>query len=110
MSYIPDRGDLVWVDFDPTKGREQKGHRPALIISPKHYHKVSDLSLVCPITSNQKKWPWKVLLPKNYTVTGSIIVDQLKSIDIKARKLQFIAKLDRDILDEVLAKVETLIE
>jgi mRNA interferase MazF len=108
MTVLPDRGDLVWVNFTPQSGNEQAGHRPALVVSPKIYHKKSKFTLVCPITSNITFWPWKVILPEDAVVQGAILVDQLRSIDRVARKPAIIGKVSQDIMDEVVAKIAVL--
>ena len=87
MSALPERGALVWVDFRPHSGREQAGHRPALVISPRIYHERSRLAVVCPITSSLRPWPWKVVLPTGLPVSGAVLVDQVRAIDRDARGL-----------------------
>lgn len=105
---IPDRGQIVWVNFNPQKGHEQAGRRPAFVISPAAYNAVSNCVLVCPITSNTAPWPWKVFLEDD-AVTGAILVDQIKSIDVKARQLEVTdQKISPSVLDEVMAKLATL--
>ncbi len=105
----PDRGDIVWVDFNPQKGHEQAGRRPALVVSPATYNGVSTCILVCPITSNTDPWPWKVPLPESDGVTGAVLVDQLKSIDAAARKVELAEQsLDAELMAEVLARLATL--
>lgn len=105
----PKRGQIVWVNFNPQKGHEQAGRRPALVISPVTYNGVSNCVLLCPITSNTGPWPWKVLLPDNGEVTGAVLVDQIKSIDGAARDLevtdQFVAP---DVMADILARLATL--
>ena len=104
----PERGQIVWLNFNPQRGHEQAGRRPALVISPASYQEVSNCILVCPITSNIAPWPWKVPLNEG-KVSGAILVDQLKSVDREARNIepteQFIPE---DTLAEVLARLATL--
>jgi mRNA interferase MazF len=109
MSQLPERGDVVWINFTPQKGHEQAGHRPALVLSPKLYHEKSSLAVVCPITSNTQPWPWKVMLPEDFPVQGAILTDQLRSIDREARKLTIIHPAPERVLEEVLAKVGVLL-
>lgn len=109
MNDIPNRGALVWINFNPQSGHEQAGHRPALVISPRIYHEKSKLALVCPITSNTQPWPWKVMLPIDSPVEGAILTDQIRSIDREARKLKIIGSTSDDILQDVLAKVAVLV-
>ena len=91
-SYIPNRGDIVYLDFNPTKGHEQRGYRPALIISPAAYSEKSLLALFCPITSQQKGYPFEVLLPEDLQTQGVILVDQIRSLDWRMRKIKFVAE------------------
>ncbi|MDD2935276.1 MAG: endoribonuclease MazF [Candidatus Pacebacteria bacterium] len=107
--YIPERGDIVWLDFDPTKGHEQKGRRPAFVLSLKSYNKKSGLVLFCPVTSISKKYPFEVIV-NNCPIDGVILVDQIKSLDWDKRKIEFICRLDADILEEVIKKVLVLVK
>ncbi len=108
MSYIPDRGDIVWIQMNPQAGREQAGHRPAFVVSPKSYNGKVGLALLCPITSKEKGYPFEVLITgKN--IQGVILSDQVKSLDWKAREARLEEKAGRAITDEVIAKIETLI-
>jgi mRNA interferase MazF len=109
MSNIPDRGDLVWVNFNPQSGLEQAGHRPALVISPKLYHANSKLVTLCPITSSIQPWPWKVMLPEKSPIAGAVLTDQIRSVDREARKLKIIGKADSATLKDVLAKISVLL-
>lgn len=104
------RGNLLWLNFSPNKGHEQAGRRPAVVISPAAYNGVSHCMLVCPITSNTDPWPWKVVLPENLSVGGAILVDQIKSIDAKARKAEPTGDaLPEDVLSEVMGRLGTLV-
>jgi len=107
-NYIPDKGDLVWVSLDPSLGHEQKGRRPVLVLSPRGYNKVSELCLAVPITSHKKGYPFE------YEFTGSklsgiILVDQIRSVSFKDRKVQKIEKIKNDALRGVLAKIKVLL-
>ncbi len=108
MSDLPDRGDLVWVDFTPQAGHEQAGHRPALVISPRIYHERSQTAVVCPITSNTGPWPWKVILPEGSVVGGAILVDQLRSVDRASRNVRIAGRAPGSIVAEVLGKLAAL--
>lgn len=104
-----ERGQIVWVNFNPQKGHEQAGRRPALVISPSVYNEVSNCVLVCPITSNVAPWPWKVLLSEGENVTGAVLVDQIKSIDAKARNVEFAGQsVVEETMNEILARLATL--
>ena len=108
-SYIPNRGDIVYLDFNPTKGREQRGYRPALIISPAAYSEKSSLALFCPITSQQKGYPFEVLLPENLQTHGVILVDQIRSLDWRVRQIKFLETVSLEVIAEVQAKIVPLI-
>ena len=86
-SYVPDRGDLVWLEFTPHAGSEQRGRRPALVLSPKSYNGKVGLALFCPVTSKVKGYPFEVKLPDGYAVSGVVLSDQLKSLDWRSRKV-----------------------
>ncbi len=81
--YVPDVDDLIWTDFDPTKGREQAGRRPAL--SPSTFTANTGLAVVCPITSRVRPFPTSVVLPPGLPVAGEILVSHIRSIDTEAR-------------------------
>jgi mRNA interferase MazF len=105
----PERGQIVWVNFNPQKGHEQSGRRPALVVSPTAYNGLSNCVVVCPITSNTSPWPWKVMLPEKGDLTGAILVDQVKSVDAKARNIEASGHfVDSTIMYDVLAKLATL--
>jgi mRNA interferase MazF len=108
--YIPRRGDIVWLDFKPQTGREQDGRRPAVVLSNSSYNKIVGLAVFCPITSKVKNYPFEVPLPEKSDVQGVILADQIKSLDWKQRNAGFIAKLDDQILEKVLALVGKIIE
>jgi mRNA-degrading endonuclease toxin of MazEF toxin-antitoxin module len=109
VSALPERGALVWVDFTPQSGREQAGHRPALVISPRIYHERSRLAVVCPITSSLRPWPWKVALPPGLPVSGAVLVDQLRAIDREARGLRTAGVAPQTVVAEVQAKLAALL-
>ena len=107
--YSPERGDIVWLEFCPQAGHEQAGHRPALVVSPKAYNQKVGLALFCPITSNVKGYPFEVLLPEKHKVSGAILSDRVKSLDWRMRKAKRIACVPKDVLEDVLAKILTLL-
>jgi len=108
-SYVPERGDIVWLEFDPQAGHEQAGIRPALVLSPKSYNQKVGLALFCPITSNIKGYPFEVILPEKLKVTGAILSDQVKSLDWRARKAKRASCVPIDVIEDVQAKIRTLI-
>ena len=108
--WIPDRGQAVWIDMDPQAGHEQRGRRPAMILSPAAYNGKVGLALLCPITSQVKGYPFEVLLPTGSKVQGAILSDQLKSLDWRARKATMICLLPLPVVNEVLSKLGTLLQ
>ena len=108
MAYIPDKGDLVWVNFSPQTGHEQKGRRPAVVLSFKEYNMKTGLALFCPITSHRKGYSFEVVL-KNQKVKGVALSDQIRSLDWKKRKTLFIEKIDPKTLFKCINKIIDLI-
>ncbi len=106
--YVPDRGHIIWVDFNPQAGHEQAGHRPALVISPKLYNEKSGLAICCPITSKVKNYPFAVELSKKLG-GGCVLADQVKSLDWRIRHAKLKSKAPPKLLTEVLEKLEILI-
>ena len=109
IDYCPERGDVVWLDFNPQAGHEQKGRRPAIVLSPSQYNGKVGLALICLITSQIKNYPFEVRLPEGFNVSGVIISDQIKSLDWKMRNVEFIDKVPNSIIVEVISKFRTLI-
>ncbi|OMF68468.1 endoribonuclease MazF [Paenibacillus glucanolyticus] len=107
--YIPDRGDLVWIQFNPQSGHEQSGKRPALVLSPVTYNGKVGLALFCPVTSKAKGYPFEVVIPQDLPIEGVILSDQIKSLDWQSRQAKFICRVPKETLNEVLHKVELLI-
>jgi mRNA interferase MazF len=110
MAYVPERGDAVWLMFNPQAGHEQAGRRPALVLSPAAYNGKVGLALLCPITTQQKGYPFEVAIPTNLAVIGVILADQVKSLDWRTRQADFITRLPDSVVAEVLAKLFTLIQ
>jgi len=110
MSYVPKRGDIVWLTFDPQAGHEQAGRRPAFVLSPDAYNRETGLFLACPVTSRIKGYPFEVALPTGLSVSGVILADQIKSLDWKARKAAFADRTPDAVIQDVLALVLPLIE
>lgn len=108
--YIPERGDVVYLDFDPQAGREQKGRRPALVLSPLSYNRRVGLCIVCPITNQTKGYPFEIAIPSGYKVMGVVLADQVKSLDWQARKASFLDHLPQPSVDDVLAKIDVLLK
>ena len=108
-SYVPDSGDIVWLNFTPQAGHEQRGKRPALVISPKIYNEKTSLFICVPITSKIKGYPFEVAIPQDLEVKGVILSDQIKSLDYKVREATFICKLPQHTLQEVKKRIALLI-
>lgn len=107
--YIPDAGDLIWLTFTPQAGREQMGRRPALVLTPLAYNRATSLCIVCPITSQIKVYPFEVVLPHQSEITGVVLADHLRSANWNARQAVFAGKVDEEILNEVKAKLGSLL-
>ena len=107
--YIPDRGDAVWLTFDPQSGHEQRGRRPAVVLSPRSYNSVTGLALFCPVTSKIKGYPFEVVLPSVTKIEGVILADQVRNLDWKSRDAEWICKLPSATTEEVLGKLSALI-
>ena len=107
--YIPDRGDVVWLSFDPQSGHEQKGRRPALVISPKEYNQKTNLAIFLPISSKIKGYPFEVHL-ESKNINGVILSDQIKNLDWNVRKADFIEKVSKSILSEVIENIDLLLK
>ncbi len=107
--YIPDRGDIVFLNFDPTRGHEQRGHRPALVLSPISYNCKTSLALFMPITNKQKGYPFEVVLPAELKTQGVVLADQLKCLDWKDRGIEFVEVAPEALIEAVQAKIEPLL-
>jgi mRNA interferase MazF len=108
--YVPERGDVVWLSFNPQAGHEQSGHRPAVVISPRAYNRRVGLALFCPVTSQVKGYPFEVLLPDGLGLEGAILSDQVKSLDWRVRKAKRICVLPPEILEETIARILALVD
>jgi mRNA interferase MazF len=108
-NYIPKKGDFITVTFDPRSGHEQQGRRPALVISNTLFNKHTDLAIVCPITNTYLNFPFHVEIPDQSSLTGYIMVEQVKSIDFVSRKVKFVEKAPLIILNEVLGILDACI-
>jgi mRNA interferase MazF len=108
-SYVPDSGDVVWVDFSPQTGHEQAGRRPAVVLSPRIYNEKAGLAILCPITSQVKGYPFEVALPPKLQVRGVILADQIKSLDWRQRRVQRFGRLAPPVLDQVRQRIAALV-
>lgn len=107
-AYIPDAGDIVWINFNPTKGHEQAGSRPAIVVSHRAYNVKSGLAMVCPITSQIKGYPFEVMIDVD-KIKGVALVDQMRSVDREERKMSYICKSDKNIIIEIKQKLIAII-
>lgn len=108
-SFIPERGNIVWIDFDPQSGHEQAGRRPALVVSPAAYNEKIGLALLCPITSQVKGYPFEVAIPKGLGVSSVILADQIKNLDWRSREAEFGCDVPHKVVNLVLEKLSTLL-
>jgi mRNA interferase MazF len=108
-SFIPDRGNAIWITLDPQAGHEQAGRRPALVLSPISYNRLTDLALLCPITNRVKGYPFEVKIPDGLSVKGVILADQAKSLDWKVRRAELICSLADETVQEVVDRLRTLL-
>ena len=108
-AYVPDAGDLVWLTFDPQAGHEQRGRRPALILSPRSYNAKARLAIACPITSQVKGYPFEVALPTLGAITGVVLADHVKNLDWEARRAVFEAKAPAEVLTDVRERLRPLL-
>ena len=109
MAYVPERGDAIWINFNPQVGHEQAGRRPAIVLSPQSYNGKVGLCLLCPITNQIKGYPFEVLIPAGLAVKGVVLSDQTKSLDWRVRNGEFIAELPGVVTNEVLKKLKSLL-
>ena len=108
-AYIPRKGDFIAVTFDPQSGHEQKGRRPALVVSNDLFNRHTGLAMVCPITNTRRDHPFHVPIPGEANLTGVVMVEQLKSIDFVARDARKISSASPGVLDEVLSLLDACI-
>ena len=109
--YVPNTGDLIWTDFDPSRGREQAGRRPALVVSPASFTDNTGLAVVCPITSKVRPFPTSVVLPEGLPIAGEVLVSHIRSIDAMARPIRYAgAAVPAAIAQEVRAKLDTFVD
>jgi mRNA interferase MazF len=108
-AYIPNKGDYIVATFDPQSGREQKGRRPALVVSNNLFNKHTGMAIVCPVTNARRDFPFHVAVADDATLTGFIMVEQVKSIDFRARRARRIARASDAVLEEVLSILDACV-
>src|SRR5699024_1080791 len=106
---IPDRGDFVYLDFDPQSGTEQTGRRPAIVLSPENFNRITGYATVCPISSTNRKWGFNIDIPNDLAFSGVIISDQVKNLDWRTRKAQIKEKAPDDLVNKVVQVIHTYI-
>jgi mRNA interferase MazF len=106
---IPDRGDLVYLSFDPQAGHEQAGRRPAIVLSPKSFNQATGFAAFCPITNQTKGYPFEVKLTQEDIITGVILSDQIKTLDWKAIRCEIVGQAPTAVTKEVLDKIHTFL-
>lgn len=110
MSFVPERGDVIWLDFNPQAGHEQAGRRPALVLSPASYNGKLGLAIVCPITSRVKGYPFEVPIPSGLAVSGVVLADQVKNADWQVRNAQLLGSLPAATVAEGLRQLAKLFQ
>ena len=108
-AYIPRKGDFVALTFDPQSGHEQRGRRPALVVSNDLFNKSTGLCIACPVTNTRRDFPFHVSIPEDQSVTGVVMVEQVKSIDFRARDVKRIGSAPESVLEEVLSILDACI-
>ncbi len=108
-AYVPQRGEAIWLDFEPQAGREQAGRRPAVVLSPASYNGKAGLALVCPVTRQTKGYPFEVPLPDGLPVSGVVLVDHVRSLDWRARHAEPIGTMPEEVVDDIAAKLVALV-
>jgi mRNA interferase MazF len=107
--YVPEKGDFIAVTFDPQSGLEQKGRRPALVVSNTLFNSRTGLAIVCPLTNTDRRFPFHVAVVNDSNVTGFVMVEQVKSIDFRARKAKRMGRASDNVLDDVLSILDACI-
>ncbi len=105
-AYLPRQGDLVTLDFDPQSGHEQKGRRPAIVVSKDAFNKATGMAICCPITNTDRRVPFHVPLSGRTSLTGFVMCEQVKSLDFRARNMRLIERAPQELLDDVLAIID----
>ena len=109
VKYIPEQGDIVILNFDPQSGHEQKGRRPAIVVSNKVFNQHLGLAFACPITNTKRDFPFHIKVSSE-SITGYIMSEQMKSIDYNARKVKFIEKADQKTIDKILGIIDSILQ
>jgi mRNA interferase MazF len=108
--YIPSKGDFITLSFDPQAGHEQKGRRPALVVSNDLFNKHTGLAIVCPLTNTARGFPFHLPVPAKSSLTGFVMVEQVKSVDFAMRRAKFVEQAPAELVEEVLALIDTCLQ
>src|SRR5258708_21249796 len=109
-AYVPEKGDFITLSFDPQTGHEQKGRRPALIISNNLFNQATGLAIACPITNTDRRIPFHLPVPTASSLTGFVMVEQVKSIDYRPRNARFVEKAPSEFVEDVITLVDVCIK
>lgn len=107
--FVPGQGDIITITFDPQSGHEQKGRRPALVVSRSLFNQSTGLAIVCPVTNTDRGFPFHVPIPKGSRLTGFVMVEQVKSVDYRSRSAELIEHAGEELLSEVLSILDACI-
>jgi mRNA interferase MazF len=107
---VPERGDVIWLEFDPQAGREQAGRRPAVVLSPASYNAPTSRALCVPVSTKAKGYPFEVALPADFPVQGVVFADQVKCLDWRARHARPLGTLPPAVLASLLARARALLD
>ena len=108
-NYVPRRGEVIWINFNPHMGHEHAGRRPSVVLSPDEYNRKVGLILLCPVTSKKKGYPFEVELPEGLPVNGVALADQVKSLDWRARDAEFACVLPPESVEAILKRARLLL-
>ena len=108
-AYVPEKGDFITLSFDPQAGHEQKGRRPALVISNYLFNQATGLAIACPLTNTDRKIPFHLPVPATSSLSGFVMVEQVKSIDYRARNARFVEKAPPEFVEDAIALVDVCI-
>ena len=107
--YVPKKGDFITVSFDPQTGHEQKGRRPALVVSNDLFNKHTGLAIVCPVTNTDRGFPFHLPMPSKLSLTGFVMVEQVKSVDFAMRRAKFVQRAPVDFVEDILDLIDVCI-
>lgn len=109
-TYVPEKGDFITLSFDPQSGHEQKGRRPAIVVSNYLFNKATGLAIVCPVTNTNRKIPFHLAVPSKSSLTGFVMAEQVKSVDFTSRKVKFVEKAPQEFIDDIISIIDICIK